>query len=169
MTVPIGATSWNMAILPTPGAIVTGQGLQTNVAAGGQGIIFGKQRCVRVRMTLDNCQVNDAYPTSGGMALPSFMPAATDGSYDWGMIRNLDYVVMYGEGAPYAATGNATGEPRWVYSPSLHAIMGFLSVPTSIGPTPVATAVLGDAELTTSWEWDAGGLHRIFYFTAYGW
>lgn len=165
----LGATSWTMAILPTPGAQVTAAGLQTNVAAGGRGIIQNKQRCVRVRMTLDNAGANDAYATSGGIPLPSFMPAATDGSYDWGMIRNLDYVVMYGEGAPWQATGNATGEPRWVYNPTAHAIFGYISIPTGAGVTPLATHIQGDRELPTTWVWDVGTIHREFFFTAYGW
>lgn len=165
--VALSATAWSMAILPTPGAIVTSAGVETNVAAGGVGVILGKIRCVRVRMTMDNAADLSAYPTSGGVPLPSFEPAPSLGSYDWGMIRNLDYIVMYGRG--HTASGLATQQqPFWEYSPTQHSMVGWevlKTISASLGPTEA----VGPVELGTAWTPTLSPIPTVLYFTAYGW
>ena len=150
------ATAFSYILLPTAGSVVTSAGANTNVAQGGQGgVIIGKQRKTRVRVQLDNAANNSAYPTSGGI------PLATAVS-NWGMVRNLDYIEVYGYG--HTGTGPADGV-MWQYNPTAHSMVGHWSEFTTAGPGGATEF----PELATGWTPTLAGVVPVFYINAYGW
>jgi hypothetical protein len=144
---PLTATSWNYVVLPTDASPELGP-------APYKYRIENKQRIVRVRAELTNASNGAAYPTSGGIPLSS-----TPG--DWGMIRNVDYVILTGAG--HTVSGRVTGYANWVYAPTSHSIVGFQRPATGS-----VTAALNQ-ELTTAWTPTLSDVNTVLYFEARGW
>lgn len=165
---PLTATAFSYVLLPTVGSVVTSAGVNTNVGAGGgHGVIIGKQRETRLKVILNNASDLAAYPTSGGIPL-STSPA------DWGMIRNVDYVIMTGHGYDGNPSGPITNAPLFVHqSPPTGgpagSIRGFGALITGAGPSAFATMRAGFPELPTTWTPTLGAQNHSFYFIARGW
>ena len=113
--------------------------------------IEGKKRRNRVILTLDNAANNSAYPTSGGIPLPTTL----------GMTRNIDYVILYGVG--HTSTGMATGMPVWTYAPTSHSVVGW-----KMGPTAQTAGGMLD-ELATTWTPTLAPYDTVLYVEAVGW
>ena len=162
------ATCFNYVLLPTLGTVVTSAGANTNVGPGANhGNIIGKQRVQRLMLTLDNASDGNAYPTSGGIPLSTAIS-------DWGMIRNLDYVVLTGYGYHAAPTGPVTTAPIWVHNapptgPSPGFLRGLAGAATGAGPSTAATMVKGLPELPTTWTPTLSPRTHAIYMLAYGW
>ena len=150
------ATCFTYSQLPTPGAIVTGAGIDTNVGGGPRSRIENGVRITRVRIAMDNAAADSTYPSSGGIPLSS-----TPG--DWGMQRNLDHIEIYG--MRHTATG-PIGDAVWKYDPVNHAVFGhWMAVTEYVGVTNFT-------ELATLWMPTlAGGDTNVpvFYANCYGW
>jgi len=166
--VVLGPTAFNYVVLPTALAVVTGAGVAVNSGRGlVHGNIIGKQREQRLMLTLDNNTTDDAYPTSGGIQLST---AASD----WGMKRNIDYVVMTGYGYHSGPTGPVTLAPLWVHNrpptgPTPGFLRGFAALATGAGATSMATMRAGFPELPTTWTATLSPRTHAFYFIARGW
>lgn len=146
---PLTATAFNYIVLPTDAAPSRGP-------TPGKFKLSDGVRTVRIRAELTNASSGAAYPTSGGIPLSS-TPA------DWGMIRNLDYVMMYGQ--EHTASGTLVDQPVWRYAPSSHALVGLRAQYTTAGPGG-ATELL---ELSTAWTPTGVANAPVFYFEAKGW
>lgn len=149
------ATAWVQAVLPTDAAPSMGP-------TPNKYRIENKQRITRVRLTLSNASDAAAYPTSGGIPLPSFTPS--DG-FDYGMIRNLDYIQIYAYGQTGSGLVGASlgGQPYWVYSPTSHSIHGYGLA------TALASSQFGLNELSTQWTPTLTGAGLVVYLEAHGW
>lgn len=162
------ATAFNYVLLPTLGAVVTSAGANTNIGPGANhGNIIGKQRIQRLMLTLDNPSNGAAYPTSGGIPLSTAIG-------DWGMKRNLDYVVMTGHGYNAAPTGPVTNAPVFVHAnPPTGGAAGYIrafgAMITGVGPSAFPTMRAGLPELPTTWTPTLSVRTHAFYFVAYGW
>tara|TARA_Y100000310_G_scaffold291992_1_gene320386 strand:+ start:2843 stop:3343 length:501 start_codon:yes stop_codon:yes gene_type:complete len=162
------ATAFTYVVLPTDGTVVTSAG-QT-VAVGDVGmpkyVINGKERITRVRLQLDAASTNAAYPTSGGI------PLSTSFS-DYGLTRNLNYIMMYSQGIHEAPTGLATGLAMFVHrTPATGGpgyIVGFGAWATGAGPSTAATGRHGFPELPTTWVPGTDPWTHLFYVEAHGW
>jgi hypothetical protein len=154
--VALTATCFNYVLLPTAGANVTSAGSNTNVAAlRRHGVIVGKQRKTRVRVELANAANSSFYPSSGGI------PLAT-GVSNYGMVRNLDYVMHTGMG--HTGTGLADSV-MWNYSPTAHSMVGHWGEYPTAGGGPSQFQ-----ELPTTWSATLNtAVDVVFYFDAYGW
>lgn len=154
------ATCFVYTALPTPGAEPTVAGVDVNVARGPHYRIENGVRVVRIRAAMTNALTDSTYPSSGGVPLSS-SPG------DWGMVRNLDYINMYGRG--HTSTGLATNRtPDWNYAPTLHSMIGWetnFTLSASAGPTEAK----GPQELATTWTPTLSPINTVFYFKAYGW
>lgn len=156
----LGPTAFNYVVLPTALAVVTGAGVAVNSGHGlVHGNIIGKQREQRLMLTLDNNTSDDAYPTSGGIQLSTV-------ASDWGMKRNIDYVVMTGYGYDAAPTGPVTLAPVWVLNdpPTGGRFLRGFGTPTS-----AATTRQGLQELPSTWTATLSPRTHAFYFIARGW
>ena len=150
---PLTATAWTLVVLPTDATPSMGP-------TPGKYRISEKTRITRVRAELTNASNGAAYPTSGGIPLPSFNPTGTPVA-DWGMIRNLDYVVFQGVG--HTASGLATAVPVWQYNPTAHAILGFRALASNVSTDQ------GLRELATTWTPTLAPFNTVFFFEAKGW
>jgi hypothetical protein len=150
------ASGWTVNILPT---LVTGSQDWRR-----QGWIMGKQRRVRVRMDLSNATDGALYPSSGGIPFPSHRATTPGGDSSYGMVQHLDYLIAYGEG--FTNSGLESNRVLWKYSPTAHAIRGFVGQYTTAGvggPTELT-------ELPTTWGVSLAAASGLsLYFEAVGW
>ena len=148
--VAYSATDWTITLLPTQG---TASG-----APQARGIIMGKQRTQRARMTLKS---NGGLYPSGGVGIPMPTYGATSPGNTYGMVRNVDYVSIYAY-----PDGNTAGIV-WQHtasSPGANRLRGYWQ-----GPTTLA-GVSHLPELPTTWavsQTNAAGLN--FYVEVKGW
>lgn len=148
----LAATDLTLVVLPTDRAVVTSASQNVNTGlTGAQGVIMGKQRMQRVRITLPS---GPSVHASGGIPLPTF-GATTPGNM-WGMVRNLDYVVLIGENVP------AAGQHfLWKYHPGSHSIAGYHMAATAYSGVATGFPVLPTTwSPATTYEWT---------FQAWGW
>jgi|TARA_Y100000310_G_scaffold231529_2_gene234115 hypothetical protein len=121
--------------------------------------IFAKKKRNRITLTLDNASSGNAYPTSGGIPLPTTM----------GMVRNIDYIILTGYG--HITTGNPTSFVRWLYAATMHSLIGYqpLYTFTTAGPGEAGSATTFK-ELATTWTPTvATPTPPVFYVEAVGW
>ena len=147
----LSATDWTITILPTQG---TASG-----APQARGVIMGKQRTHRARMTLS--PTTGAFYPSGGLGIPMPTYGATSPGNTYGMVRNVDYISVYG----YPDGG--TPGMVWQHTAStqgVNRLRGYWQ-----GPTTLA-GVSHLSELPTTWSpshSNAAGLN--FYVEVKGW
>jgi hypothetical protein len=115
--------------------------------------IEGKHKRNRVKLVLSVTTAN-AYPTSGGIPLPTTM----------GMVRNIDYVNIIQPPTLSGATGPMP-QYLWAYDRENHGLRGWSMAATQY--TGAATAL---PELPTTWKPSLGyAAAPVMYVEAVGW
>jgi hypothetical protein len=88
------------------------------------------------------------------------------------MIRNMEYLELYGQGILEDPTGLATEAPMFVMrTPATggNYLVGFSALATGAGATSMATTRKGFPELPTTWTPTLSPYTQTFYIKAYGW
>ncbi len=165
--VALTATCWSIELQPTLGAVVTSAGANTNVGPGANHPMRMGHRVkeARAMLLLNNQTTDDSYPTSGGIPLPS-SPS------DYGLVRNIDYIILTGYGYHNDPTGPVTTAPIWVLAQPPTGgryIRGFAGAATGAGPSTAASMILGHPELPTTWTPTLSPRTHAFYVVVRGW
>lgn len=149
----LSATDWTLTLLPTQG---TASG-----APQARGIIMGKQRTHRIRMTLS--ATTGAFYPSGNVGIPMPTYGATTPGQTYGMVRNVDYMNVYSYPSP-TTEGGIIWQMTASGNPGHHRIRGYVNTAS----TAAANAVFNP--LPTTWnpsDVDTAGLS--FYVEVKGW
>jgi hypothetical protein len=133
-----------------------------------QVVIMGKLKMSRVRFSISATK-GLAYPSSGGIPLPTFKAAGINGDSSFGMVRNVSHVKFYDLGSAVAPTDPNQTQALFKYDATNHVIRGFWESHATSTPNASAT---GFVELPTTWKpsfGTRGGLPLTFTAEVYGW
>lgn len=156
----IAATDVAISLLPTRSA--------TNLGSVHPVDTIGKQHVVLARLSI-SATAGLAYPSSGGIPLPTRGLATGPGDNSYGMVRNVSHLIIVD--APMRPS--STRAVVWRYDQANHAIRGYQApgFASGIGPTEGQTAT-GLSELPTTWKPSFGavtGSSLDFIVQVWGW